>query len=137
MKRWIFILGRLPDLGIAEIFAVLGSLGIQHTSQRIEKHVLLVECADTVDIVGLHKRLGGTIKIGLMEQEYALGLDVRIALSEALRPDSILRSFVKNKTGRWTFGISVYGGSHDADITQSIKDFGLDIKRYFKSRKRS
>ena len=136
MKRWVFILGRLPDLGVAETLAVLGSLGIQHTSERIAKNVLLIECGDDVDLVSLHDRLGGTIKIGLLDQEYPRELDARDMLVEALKPDSMLR-FDKLKKGRWTFGISLYGVDQGADVVQSIRDFGLDIKRYFKSRKRS
>ncbi len=137
MKRWVFILGRQPDLGLAEVLSVLHLNQVRYTPERVANGVLAIECDDTVEVPAMLARLGGTIKIAEVNQTQPRSRDSHTDLGELLKPDSVMRSFEHEGTGRWTFGISVYGADTDPHVAQGVHDYGLDLKRYLKSRKRS
>lgn len=62
--RHFFILGRNPNLSLAELNAVLLE---QCSIQFHGGSVAIVECPSIIDSQTLMKRLGGTIKIGKVE----------------------------------------------------------------------
>jgi len=137
MKRWIFLFGRQPELGLAELLSALHVQKLQYTPTLVSPNAFMIECDDSFDAPGELKRLGGTIKIAEVNETMPRGHDSRTVLRELLKNDSVMRAFAPKGTGRWTFGISVYGAEYDRDIAPSVHDFGLDLKRYLKSRKRS
>lgn len=137
MKRWLFVLGRQPAIGLAELLSVLTLEHVQHTSSLIDSHVFMVETDDTKDLALLLPRLGGTIKVGVVDAIQPSMRDSRATLRELLKSDAVIRDYARAESGRWTFGLSVYTRGTDPTLARSVHDFGLDLKRYLKSRKRS
>ncbi|MFO0704377.1 MAG: hypothetical protein U0517_00150 [Candidatus Andersenbacteria bacterium] len=137
MKSWLFVLGRQPELGFAELRALISSFKMQRPLTLASSHVALLDGVDdSLDPTQFLPRLGGTIKIAEMTNSFPRVRDTRANLKELLKNDGILREFDEGKEGKWTFGISVYGAEQDRDVARSVHDFGLDLKRYLKSRKR-
>lgn len=123
-----FILGSHPDLAKAEILSVVGS----GSKILMESSTVLV--LDHVDPMGTHEghpyeylqnRLGGTIKIGIILDEY-LGSDARACANAIVGKAS--EATGKNKI---TFGFSAYDlGNPKAvqRIARSFKTLGGEIK---------
>lgn len=137
MKRYLFVLGRQPAIGLAELLSVLNLEHVQHTSSLVSSHILQIETDDTSDLSKLLPRLGGTIKVGLVDQAIPTAHDSRVTLRELLKSDGVVRDYARAESGRWTFGLSLYTDGQDPTLPRSVHDFGLDLKRYLKSRKRS
>lgn len=137
MKSWVFILGRQPEIGFAELRVVIGMAKLQRPLTLVSSHVALLDSVDDAfDPTQLLARLGGTIKIAQVTNSFPRQRDTRANLKELLKNDGILREFDEGEQSKWTFGISVYGAEQDRDVARSVHDFGLDLKRYLKSRKR-
>lgn len=116
-----FILGSNPDLAKAEILSVVGS------SSKIileSSTVLVLDYVET-PVDELQNRLGGTIKIGVILDEF-LGLDPRVCADAIVR--EAMKATGKNKI---TFGLSAYdlGNPNGVKkIAQGFKVLGGEIK---------
>lgn len=120
-----FILGSHPDLAKAEILSVVGS----GSKILIESSTVLV--LDSVDqpLQALQDRLGGTVKIGEIMDEY-LGADSRACANAIV--EKAKEATGKNKI---TFGFSAYdlGNSKAVQrIARSFKVLGGEIKNALK-----
>lgn len=104
--KYIFILGNNPELSVAEIKAVLPQAKILKQSQSF-----LAIDNPKIDCTKLMKRLGGTIKIGLVLGEH---------------PDAgpIVASAISKVDGRFNFGLSFYD--------QKASNWGLSVKKLIK-----
>jgi len=123
-----FILGSHPDLAKAEILSVVGL----DSKIILESSTVLV--LDSDGEVGTHKghpygelqnRLGGTVKIGLIFEEF-LGLDPR-ACAEAIVREAT-KATGKNKI---TFGLSAYDLGNPSGVKKIARGFkvlGGEIK---------
>ena len=109
MYQYVFIIGRNPELSVAEIRAVLpNGRVVEQTSS-----FLIVETTDEIDGGGLLQQLGGTIKVGRV-------------ISETVNKDSIVESLKKiSSSGKLQFGISFY----DTVATK----LGMEIKKELKN----
>ncbi len=58
--KYFFILGKNPNLSIAEIKTVLGDFSIESINQA----VLIVQTPTVLNSAEIIKKLGGTVKIG-------------------------------------------------------------------------
>ncbi len=116
-EQYLFILGREPQLSVAEIAAVARARQLTITWRAITESYALVEGDVTPDFF---KRLAGSIKLAqiLSEVEYEQG---------------IIRDFVVNYlhsfTGECLFGFSWYGHK----IPSWLKPMGLALKREIKT----
>ncbi len=63
-ERYLFFLGKHPDISSAEIQAVLGLFHVSYTIRWNQAPYMVTETDDRLNAEHLIKRLGGTIKIG-------------------------------------------------------------------------
>ena len=116
-----FILGSHPDLAKAEILSVVGL----NSKILLESSTVLVLEHVEMPLEDLQNRLGGTIKIGVILDEY-LGSDARACANATVGKAS--EATGKNKI---TFGFSAYDlGNLKAvqRIARSFKTLGGEIK---------
>ena len=90
--QYVFILGRNPNLSVAEILAVLPKSQIINRNDSF----LILETKKTLDCNWLLDQLGGTIKIG---QIIAQNVDWQIIIDDLL---------AQKVTGKLNFGLSYY-----------------------------
>jgi tRNA G10 N-methylase Trm11 len=119
--KYFFILGNNPALSAAEIISVLGT---EEEARLCAGTVLLLENPAT-DTLKLIKRLGGTIKIGVINTEVDRHNNEKIkqAILNVLEDD--LEE--KNERNKYCFGISHYGKSK-----LPVFPIGLTIKKTLK-----
>ncbi|MBI5733494.1 MAG: hypothetical protein HY973_00930 [Candidatus Kerfeldbacteria bacterium] len=115
-EQYLFILGRQPQLSVAEIAAVARARQLAITWQTITASYALVEGDITPDFF---KQLAGSIKLAQV-------------LAEVEYKPNIIRDFVFNYlsslTGGCLFGFSWYGHK----IPSWLKPMGLELKREIK-----
>src|SRR3989339_2124037 len=124
--QYFFILGRNPELSLAELNAVL-PLGWKPIT--VSRAVLIAEC-DVLQANVLMHRLGGVIKMGeiiLQPRE-----SVAPAALSKVAPfifNEIIRAAPKDK--KIFFGLSAYALSEKTRLPSlhQVRELGLDIKR--------
>lgn len=122
MTKYFFTLGNHRDISIAEISAVLEVLEIKTTISVCKSgDVLLVETAGSIDAGKMIRRLGGTIKIGI------------VAASCETKLENILEAinrlpFPETET-KLNFGVSFYGKKK---LDQ--KEIGMETKKILKQK---
>jgi Predicted DNA modification methylase len=119
--RYFFVLGNNPALSAAEIIAVLGS---EEEARVVSGNILILENPAT-DALKLIKRLGGTIKIGVINSEVNRHDNEKIkqAILNIIEED--LEE--KGEGSKYCFGISHYGQSK-----LPVFPIGLTIKKTLK-----
>ncbi len=117
---FICILGRQPELGIAELESVVGSDHVK----PIGHSMALIDVTDAPN----QNNLGGTIKIAELIQAIDSTEINRVFL--AVRESAIERLSV-NSSHKQTFGISVYGLNASA---RRISDLSFSIKKLLKAK---
>jgi len=118
--KYFFILGTNPALSLAELQAVLRLKNLD----LIGSDFLITEIEGEIIPQNLIKRLGGTIKIGLIKKE----------LSAKIRPEELQAAVCQlalekkqvSSEGKFNFGFSDYGNR-----VFNKKDLGLKLKKYF------
>jgi tRNA G10 N-methylase Trm11 len=118
MSSYIAILGRQPELSIAELECLYGDKTLQHLSDSS----CIFNAAETPNI----QQIGGSLKIGkiLLELRSAAWHDVNT---------KVIRHYTKQfakSTSKITFGISVYDWETNP---RDIQKLGLTLKRSLKS----
>lgn len=124
--KYFFVLGANPTLSIAELSAVFGLSGeganrpIGHLSSE---NVFLIEQDKTIDGSALIRKIGGTIKIGIINQETGIkDYDgIKNNITEMLKDEQ--------PEGKFKFGISYYGKAKF-----NIKPLAMEIKNYLRGR---
>lgn len=124
MNRSLLILGRQPDLGIAELESVFGAAAVHPVGNEA---ALLDIAADELDL----QRLGGSIKLCavLGEFEATRWPDLQHHVIQQLPKSSALPT-----EGKLQLGISAYGLGVKA---QQLLGFGLSLKKALKGGGRS
>lgn len=143
-NRYLFVLGRQSDLALAEVISALKTRQIRYEPTRLSSHELILNVESEIsNPQGLLDSLGGTIKIVQLDDQLPLRhqTEFRAQVLELLKGDTIAREYSQQKEGRWTFGISIYAAVVSANIRDNLGQLihrqGLEIKNYFKARKRS
>ncbi len=124
-----FILGSHPDLAKAEILSVVGS----DSKILLESSAVLVLEHVEVPLEDLQNRLGGTIKIGVILDEY-LGADARACGNAII--EKAKEATGKNKI---TFGFSAYDLGNPKAVQRIMRTFkvlGSEIKQALKETER-
>ncbi len=119
--HYFFILGTNPTLSIAELAAVLKI----NRPLLISPDCLLAEMPE-FDPPQLIKRLGGTIKIGVIDRIIPLK-DEGTLINELFALS--LKIHATSAAGKFNFGISGYG-----PIPFNKKNLGIQLKQLFKNR---
>lgn len=121
--KYFFVLGSNPTLSIAEICRyfdiknnINGKVKIEITNNA---NILLMESDKDIDSKSLIKKLGGTIKIGAINNIAKNNNDLLPRCLEILDP----------KDGKYKYGISFYGKRK-----LNIKPLGMEIKKYLKNK---
>ncbi|MCX6797611.1 MAG: DNA methyltransferase [Candidatus Falkowbacteria bacterium] len=127
--RYFFVLGNNPALSVAEIQAIFpDSQGFMAAPE-----VFVMTAGRELKASDLVKRLGGTIKIGIIEEEVSGGQNQIIEKLKGIfniisaRPDS---SGPEAPVGKFNFGFSFYGSK-----PINLKVVGLELKTYLKEKK--
>ena len=113
--KYIFILGRTPELSLAEIRSVFAAKKIQYEIIKTSREVAIIDALTDVDIEKLNKTLGGVVKIGVVAEEKEISDNYAEILSE-----NILDSVPKNETSKIEFGISIYSLNGDRLLIDNL-----------------
>jgi tRNA G10 N-methylase Trm11 len=133
--KYFFVLGTNAALSVAELGAVLDL----QDPQLLAADFLVAESAQEIQADSLIKRLGGIIKIGLIQAEIKSGNDVELfevikKIAEDKRRRRGQRDQIGDRSeensGKFNFGLSDYGPANF-----NKKDLGLRLKKYFSEAK--
>lgn len=128
------ILGRVPELSIAELLAVFKARGISLYNPRLSPSVFTAETTQPFDVKKLLSAVGGVIKMGVVSHYSAPSLSADSA-------DVLIREFLStmDTDKRITFGLSAYtltqsgfSGHGSKKIHWALTDLGLSVKKIMK-----
>lgn len=131
--KYFFVLGANPTLSIAELSAVFG-LNNKNTEcptgRLASENVFLIESNKAIDGSALIKKIGGTIKIGIINQE-ALQFGGQAGIKDYDGIKNNITEMLKDEQpeGKFKFGISYYGKAKF-----NIKPLAMEIKNYLRER---
>ncbi len=120
--KYFFALGNNPTLSIAELCSVFALENHPRESRQIlNDNIFIIEVEDKINISELIKKIGGTIKIGIINYELSTANYEKIKnkIAESLDIDAI--------KGKFKFGISYYGNNKF-----NIKPLAMEIKKYLR-----
>jgi len=124
--QYFFVLGNHPTLSIAELLAVFGLQKLQENKDAkcpvghlVSSNIFILETNQKIQPEILIKKLGGTIKIGIIDSEIK---DYKNIKKEAIK---IIDK--KEKQGKFKFGISCCGTNKF-----NPQPLGMEIKKYLK-----
>ncbi|MEK7606920.1 MAG: hypothetical protein AAB444_01880 [Patescibacteria group bacterium] len=123
LKRYFFILGRNPELSLAELFSVFPSARWQ--DEVCSGGVLLLE--SETNPAPFMKRLGGTVKIGEVIGQWESGARdaIETHIVEAMSQTG------ESEEGKRYFGLSAYRVASSMKIlsVQDLRHLGISIKK--------
>ncbi|HEV2413020.1 MAG TPA: hypothetical protein VGS28_04450 [Candidatus Saccharimonadales bacterium] len=119
MHNKICILGRQPELSLAELESILGPANMQPVNDQV------VIVNDSLDLL-VQDNLGGTVKIAKLVKELSTTDVVNIA--DELK-DWVGAYASSLEEGKFNFGISCYGLALSSHRLQAL---GLDLKKYIR-----
>ena len=137
--KYFFIFGNHPALSLAELVSILGSERLESCSS--EAAVFELEENNNFDAVGLMRRLGGTVKMGILSYDPQPAThNSQLITHNSNRKNGagnfkdILRKIEKllleeKSEGKFKFGISVYG-----KLKLNEKMLGMEVKKVLKER---
>ncbi len=123
--KYFFILGSNPTLSTAEISAVfrlaVKKISSFDNSAYLTNNVLILETNREINAKDLIKKLGGTIKIGIVNEE-----------SFSLDKEKLLNKIIKlfeniDVKGKFNFGVSYYG-----EKKFNEKPLAMEIKKHLR-----
>lgn len=118
--KYFFVLGSNPALSIAEISSIFPEEA--KNAEFIGEDILLIDIKNDIKPQELIKKMGGTIKIGVIKNEIPNNLEKII--SESI---DIININSTNQDGKFKFGISYYGKNK----INALK-IGLETKKHLK-----
>jgi tRNA G10 N-methylase Trm11 len=116
--KYFFVLGNHPSLSVAELSAMFPSA----KDGLISQNIFIFDIPEKINPEEIIRRLGGTIKLGLIKEELS-GYN-----TETLIKSSTALIEPKNITGKFQFGVSYYG-----DKKVNTKVIGMEIKKFLKN----
>jgi len=129
--KYIFILGRTPELSLAEIKALFDKHEIPFEAITKSSEVAIIESRDGLDMEGLNKTLGGTIKIGQVVKELLL-TDAVGEIGDLFSAEFLKEHVFTDVSRKVEYGMSIYNAGGDEyfqvltstqqDIQKTIKD---------------
>lgn len=138
--KYFFILGNNPSLSIAEISAFFGLNNTKKPQNNQIKSILLneavfiLETNQEINAKELIKKLGGTIKIGLIKAETSQNalLEETKKLVNEKRSVNLSQNKENNNsllTGKFNFGFSFYGKGKI-----NLKKLGMETKKHLREK---
>lgn len=123
--KYFFALGTNPALSIAEIGAVLGKK-VKVIDYSTE--ILIIDSAEVLDIVKLQERLGGTIKIGEIWDEY-----------DQVIVNLIVGKIIENTASgtKVQFGASLYNLADNLffqRVKSEVRNLGVTVKKQLREK---
>ena len=118
--KYFFILGNNTALSLAELAAAIKL----DRASLVGKELLIAETEVLLAPENLIRRLGGTIKIGLIREELAKGVG-QPELIEIVQRLALVKK-EKSREGKFNFGFSDYGARNF-----NKQDLGLKLKKSF------
>ncbi|MCK5122798.1 MAG: methyltransferase domain-containing protein [Candidatus Pacebacteria bacterium] len=126
--KYIFHLGRIPALSLAEIQAVFEKMKIDYTVDLIDSRFLILDIEDKIDFEELLPQVGGVIKIAKIIDNYK-------NLDDALEKTAfIIEDLNQKKSGKKIIGYSIYftlntDKNKVFEISENIKKKFIEIKK--------
>ncbi len=117
--KYFFHLGNNPTLSIAEITAIFKEK--ENNFEIVSQDILIMESKNEIDGQNLIRRMGGTIKIGVIEA------GIKKVNTETLVEKT--SQMLSPSEGKFKFGISYYGSGK-----VNIKPVGMEIKKFLKEK---
>ncbi len=121
--KYFFILGNNPALSLAELDSILGGVA---QAKIYNKIVLVMDIDKEINTQNLISRLGGVIKIGIVQTE-------KLALYSS-QMSATIKKMLGTKEGKYKFGISNY--NKFASLSKD-KRIAMNIKKYLKEQGQS
>ena len=121
--QYIFTLGLNPALSIAEISSFFNNKKIN----LLNNNILILESEKELDVNNIIKKLGGTIKIGIVEKNI---INDREKIIKACKKIIDQKNKKNNSTGKFHFDLSYYSSKKN-----NIKPIAMEIKKYLRSKK--
>lgn len=118
--KYFLILGSNPSISLGEFYSYFHEKGVDFSLKPINKDIAIFETSYSFEPLSLIKRLGGIIKIGVIEKE-----------AKSLKPEDFVEILKnKNKTieHKIKFGFSLYGKDHF-----SFNRLSMQIKNILKN----
>ncbi len=108
--QYAFILGRVYTLSLAELIAILATLGVEFKILACAPEVVVMETSKPLDVKNLQSRLGGVIKIiKVVDIFQKKGKEYPSQVLETYFTfKKIKTDFFTEYTGKKQFGVSVY-----------------------------
>lgn len=128
LMKYIFHLGRIPELSIAEIQAVFEKMKIDYTMDFVNPKFLILDIKNKIDFDDLLPQMGGVIKIAEIVDNYK-------NLTEALEKTVfIVEDLNQKKSGKKILGYSIYFTANvdknkAFEISEEIRKKFTEIKK--------
>lgn len=129
--KYAFNLGRVFALSLAELFAVFETMGLDFRVVDLYREILIIETETELEVAGLQRRLGGTIKImGILD---SLGRKKQAGPAEVFK-DYFDARLLKEKfltggrNGKTQIGVSIYPMARPLPLFGQVKRIGLALK---------
>lgn len=116
--RYFFVLGKNPTLSTAEITSVLNNLSINYSTINVSLEVFVIDVQKELN-TDLIKRLGGTIKIGIIIEEASFE-EKEDKFYEVFTAENLIKNFLPKTIGKIHIGISIYDGGANQILLSSI-----------------
>ncbi|MFH0805153.1 MAG: DNA methyltransferase [Patescibacteria group bacterium] len=127
MTKFCFVLGKNPILSTAEILHRTAATGVRYQVVDQTGDVLVIE-ADGLDPATWQHRLGGTVKIGIIDRDYYTAEK----LLSSLTPENLPPPVLPDGDRKLTFGFSLYGPLLRS-VHRRVDGIGIALKRSLKS----
>lgn len=124
MYTYIFILGRYPELSLAEIESVLKLKETTYSIKYKTATFLLLQFPSELSIEKLNQTLGGTVKIGKILHSIQLPLN-QGTIENYLTSDVLFSEILLPSDDKVNFGVSFYKDGANSNGKDSISISGL------------
>jgi len=136
MDKYFFVLGRYPEISLAEIQTVLKKNNLEFSTDFHSLEIAVFSLPSSTDLSKIFHSLGGSIKFGKVLGEVSYD-EKETAFLEFLEYSYLKANILPASIRKVHFGISVYDGGSPKEIISrligNLKDFNNTIKENLKS----
>lgn len=126
--KYIFHIGRIPELSLAEIQAIMENINTAYGVDFLNPKMLIMETKSDFDFENIFPKMGGTIKISavLSEEKSAIDAFEKIA--------SIIKKSNEERLGKKVLGYSIYFTQNE-DKNKAFEISGQIRKNFIAAKK--
>jgi len=136
MDKYFFVLGRYPEISLAEINTVLKKNNLNYSPALASREIAVFSIASKADLAAVFASLGGSVKFGRILAEVLLD-EKETEFQKFFESNFLKEQVIPKGTKKLHFGISVYECGSEKDILDklsgSLKDLNRTIKNNLKS----